>query len=150
MKKRQSKQRKHHEHPSLKRAIIRASTHVQQQYLFDETDRYSLLARDAISVGATYNQHTQHWLTWVSTNGFDLIILCAHKNQPEANAVVQAITSAAQAGDFADARKLPILLRQWRASGIPEFSVSEETLATIGRAILHHAIPLQAPASSQG
>jgi hypothetical protein len=64
--------------------------------------------------------------------------------------VVQAITSVAQAGDFADEGKLPMLLRQWSVSGSLMPSVSEKTLATIGRAILQHVIPLQAPSVFQG
>ncbi len=148
--KRRRKQSKQHVYPCLKHAIIRASTREKQHQLFVETDRYSPLCGDAISVGTTYNQYTQHWLIWLSTNGLDITILCAHDDQPKANAVVHAITGAAQSGDFADAMKLPVLLRQWRASGIPEPCVPEEILATIGRDILHHVIPLHAPTLSKG
>ena len=132
----------------LKHFVIRASTLGEKNHWFAETDRYSPLRGDAIGVGAIYNLHTQHWLVWLSTNGLDITILCAHEDQEKADAVVNAIAVAAQSGDFADAMKVPMLLGQWRSSGIQEPSLPEDILATIGRVLLHHVVPLHAPARS--
>jgi hypothetical protein len=142
------RQSKRHMHRHLRHAVIRTNTGDETKQLFIETDRYSPLRGDAIGVGAIYNQHTQHWLVWLSTNGLDITVLCAHEDQEEADAVVNAITVAAQSGDFVDAMKVPMLLGQWRSSGIQEPSLPEDILATIGRALLHHVVPLYAPACS--
>ena len=150
MRKRQIRQRKQQVPSCLKHAVIRASTCEKQNRLFVETDRYSLLCEDEISVGTTYNPYTQHWLIWLSTNGLDITLLCAHDEQSKANAVVHAIAVAAQAGDFVNAMKIPMLLRQWRASGVQEHAVPEEILGKIGRDILHHVVPLPASYPSRG
>ena len=143
-----TRQSKQHIPQYLKHSVIRASTRGEKNHWFAETDRYSPLRGDAIGVGATYNRHTQHWLVWLSTNGLDITILCAHEDQEKADAVVNAITVAAQSGDFADAMKGLMLLGQWRSSGIQEPPLSEDILATIGRTLLHHVVPLHAPARS--
>jgi hypothetical protein len=119
----------------------------ERDRMLAKTDLYGPLHGDAMSVGATYNQNTKHWLVWLSTTGLDINIICAYEDQAKADAVVNAIIAAARSGDLADETKGPALLEQLRSSGIPELLLPDDLVATIVRDIQHHVVPLNLPAT---
>lgn len=121
------------------------TSHGKAERTFVKLDLASPLGNDTIGVGTIYNRQAKQWLVWLSPNGLDIIILCAHQNESDANAVVEEVIAAARSGDLAEKEKIPALLGQWRSRGREEPSFSHEMLVAIGRDIRYHVVPLSPP-----
>jgi hypothetical protein len=75
-----------------------------------ETDKFALLNGREIAVGKTLYQQRGLWLVWISTNGLDFTIICAHQEETKATEAVETIKKAALSGDLADKEKVGLIL----------------------------------------
>jgi hypothetical protein len=128
------------------RPVLRPATRASSQRLLAITDQVSPLIGRALGVGATYNPQTQHWLVWLSTNGMDISIIVAHNEESLANEVVGAIAEAIRTGKL-ESDEMETLFATWTVGGVSEPPLTDEMIATIGRSIQQHLIPL--PASEE-